>query len=787
MKTFGKLLSLTVLALLWFVNIFAQAPNTLSEPFSQIDYPNEEIQCMWFDSLNVQFVGNWPFAGSRAVAHDRARDLVFCSSGGGVYIFEVTNPAQPTKLSEKIHTRGFVEGIFYDSLSLRLYIASGIAGLEIWGVSNPVSPLKLGFCDTPYYANNVHVSGSYAYVADQDSGLRIIDVSDSSNPTEISACNFQDKAWGVSVFGFYAYIAAWFSGLFVVDISNPYDPNIISNLPTTQALNVYVSGDYAYLADWFSVRVFDISEPLNTYEIGYLGLIYAQSIYAHDSTAFVVKRIGGNSFYVLDVSDPSNPTEIGRCDAPGSDWDVCGTDNSAFVATYDNYGRRGGLICINVSNPSNPQLVGKYYSPGHAGDVFISDSYCYVADGTAGLRILDISSPEEPFEIAYWDSCYAEAFSVSDSFAYLIFSNLYIINIATPANPFRVGFLDIPGIYYDIFVLDSFAYVVGDGSGFRIIDVSDPSNPQEISHLPSWHCYWSIYVQDSFAYITSDTAGLYIMDISNPYNPQQIGHYNPHAWAIWYDVHISGSYAYVGTSNGLIILSISNPSDPYFVGSCNTYRASGVYLSGSYAYIADHLGGLRVIDVSTPSNPTEVGYYDTPSAAVSVFAADYLVYVANANCGVQIYQNSLMGIEENKSELPTTRLKLVISPNPFATSTRIKLLGASKSQKANLTIYDASGRLIKTIPNSQFPIIRGMVEIKMGRKFSRASTSSNSPLGSTQRRRKSSKSANPHQFHSPSHINPRVSLMEKVAKAVSCILSDSLPYRRINPVRKFIF
>jgi hypothetical protein len=41
--------------------------------------------------------------------------------------------------------------------------------------------------------------------------------------------------------------------------------------------------------------------------------------------------------------------------------------------------------------------------------------------------------------------------------------------------------------------------------------------------------------------------------------------------------------------------------------------------------------------------------------------------------------------------------RCVIYPNPFTTLTRIQLLGRRKNKKSNLTIYDASGRLVKSI------------------------------------------------------------------------------------------
>ncbi|RKZ20949.1 hypothetical protein DRQ18_05300, partial [bacterium] len=45
-----------------------------------------------FDSLNVTFVGNWPFGPSYAVTVDTTRNLIFLGSGGGVYVLDGDNP-----------------------------------------------------------------------------------------------------------------------------------------------------------------------------------------------------------------------------------------------------------------------------------------------------------------------------------------------------------------------------------------------------------------------------------------------------------------------------------------------------------------------------------------------------------------------------------------------------------------------------------------------------------------------------------------------------------------------
>ena len=126
-----------------------------------------------FDSLNVRFVGNWPFGPSFAVVYDSTRRLAFLGSGGGVYILDLSAPANPMKVSDAIRTRGLVQGLFYDNGSQRLYIAADVAGLEVWDISDQNLPVKLGGCDTPDNAYGVVASGSYAYIADGCAGLQI--------------------------------------------------------------------------------------------------------------------------------------------------------------------------------------------------------------------------------------------------------------------------------------------------------------------------------------------------------------------------------------------------------------------------------------------------------------------------------------------------------------------------------------------------------------------------------------------------------------------------------------
>ncbi len=67
------------------------------------------------------------------------------------------------------------------------------------------------------------------------------------------------------------------------------------------------------------------------------------------------------------------------------------------------------------------------------------------------------------------------------------------------------------------------------------------------------------------------------------------------------------------------------------------YMSFGVAAQGSYAYVADNGGGLRVISVADPAHPTEVGHCDIPGAhADGVAVVGDLVYVTDGDSGLLV-------------------------------------------------------------------------------------------------------------------------------------------------------
>lgn len=243
-----------------------------------------------------------------------------------------------------------------------------------------------------------------------------------------------------------------------------------------KARDVWVEYPLAYLAsDWLGMEVLDISDPTNPTLINTIDTPgQAFDIQAKDTLIYVADDYSG--FQIL------NGTGIvGGYDTPRIARGIFVQDTFAYVADYDS------LLVFNVSNPATPQLIGTLGSLSSEGEieaVFVLGSYAYLADGFA-MYIVDVSVPSQPqFAGEYSDPDYwfiPYNIHVVNNLAYVAnyFNELFIINVANPANPFRVSFAYPPtGFAWDVKVSGSHAYVANYDGGLWMVDVSDPASPQ---------------------------------------------------------------------------------------------------------------------------------------------------------------------------------------------------------------------------------------------------------------------------------------------------------------------
>ncbi len=674
-----------------------------------------------FDSLNVRWVGAWSFGPNcYAVSVDEERDIVFMGAGGGIYALDATEPSNLAKLSE-MSTRGFVEGLFYDSTTQRLYAAAHKGGLEIWDVSDLSSPQRLSsyFTPDPNPTFNVYVVGSYAYVADGWSGLRVIDVSDPANPYEVGCWDangsFDIYVYDVYVVDSYAYIAAADSGLCVIDVSDPSNPYEVGYYPVSQAYGVHVSGSYAYLAYGGGLKVIDVSDPLNLHEVGSINFPLAHEVYVSGSYAFVGSR-SSDLLRIIDVSDPANPETV-ACFSGLFTYDiyVSGSRPYAYFAAD-----RSGLKVIDISYlPDSVHEVGNYTRPivpGEMENLFIvADSYAYVVDGD--LRVIDVNDPLSTREISRLDfpGYFSAMFLYVSDYAYvgdIYFSTIYIVDVSDPANPSIVGQCDAyTSGSYDLYLSWPYLYVAagsaaGGRGGLHMIDVSDPMNPREVGSYSQPNVV-TVFASGSYAYVAGENT-FHVIDVSDTANLHEVGSCQLSSSRWVEDMYVSGSYAYVTLGfDGLKVVDISNPTNPHIIGSLNLFYAYGVHGSGSYVFVTNggratgEPPGFNVIDVSDPTNPQMVGYYEPPlrNTAMRIYATDSYAYVITGQdqqglhdglTGFQIYEFVPPFIDESDAHGSSAfNLKVKAQWNKLSFS-------LPTESDVQIKLYSITGRLLWT-------------------------------------------------------------------------------------------
>ncbi len=192
------------------------------------------------------------------------------------------------------------------------FIADGRnGGLKIIDVSNRLEPVLLGHFPTnseAWGANDISVSGQFAYLSDGNDGLRIIDISNLEDPIEIGHYEIEGNAISVRKYRDHAFLvednSANHPGIHIIDVTDPESPNLVSFLHLQNAIEVAVYSNYMYVgAGKRGLYIFNIHYPRDPHLVGY----YDTPGFAFEPAANHGLYIpDGSSLLLLDVSEALN-------------------------------------------------------------------------------------------------------------------------------------------------------------------------------------------------------------------------------------------------------------------------------------------------------------------------------------------------------------------------------------------------------------------------------------------------------------------------------------------------
>ena len=328
---------------------------------------------------------------------------------------------------------------------------------------------------------------------------------------------------------------------------------------------------------------------------------------------------------------------------------------------YDPVGARGlppvddGFIQINAVD-YNYTEAGSWSDSGIVHSVVVEEEeetlYAYVADGTNGLRILNVTDPTSVYEIGSYNPGTGTAYDVKlkDDYIYLSYGTqgLVILDKSNKVSPTLVGqvsaFLN-GNESLGLDVVGSYAYMACGFGGMAMIAISDPENPSYLSSYADGNFARDVAGTGStYAFITYQNHGLVVAQTGNPLTIVKYGNYSAgDYYGITLDFAQYTRYAYIGSKDGLIVMNLWNPEAPS-IKTDASYIESGkkildTYRAGEYLFASYEDYGMKIFNMTArnvPVNDGIIGTFYDGGIGSSIFVSQFYAYLVDETDGLEI-------------------------------------------------------------------------------------------------------------------------------------------------------
>ncbi|HRQ71986.1 MAG TPA: choice-of-anchor B family protein [Phycisphaerales bacterium] len=414
----------------------------------------------------------------------------------------------------------------YVSASGREYILIGLRrGTGVLEVTNPTQPTLIGYVPgATSLWRDMKVIGDYAYaVSEGGLGIQVIDLRGVDSGTVVHVKNKTQNGHSsthniaANTDSGYLYLCGANianGGLVAVSTTDPTDPKIVGSWNTRYVHDAQI-------------------------------VTYTDGPYAGKEIAFCCT--GGAGLDVVDVTNKSNMTRIGGLKYPGTRYSHQGwlTEDRRYFLINDEMDEPDPAPTtrthvIDVQNPGSPVYKGWFTSGATSTDhnLYIHEGKAYEANYLSGLRVFDVSDPQNAEQIAWFDthpendaagyhgawSCYpylpSGTIAISD-----IERGLFLVRVGTDSLQFeypdglptmsRPG-VDLPvrvGVLEQGVTLDPATvrlHVRKDGSTTEFV-MTEESVFAFTASIPAMDCY----EEADFWFSATDTDGLLYTDVLN--------------------------------------------------------------------------------------------------------------------------------------------------------------------------------------------------------------------------------------------------------------------------------
>ncbi len=271
-----------------------------------------------------------------------------------------------------------------------------------------------------------------------------------------------------------------------------------------------------------------------------------------------------------------------------------GTLNAVAVAGDRVFAGLGNRLQV-MDLADGPKLVVTGYSEvldAAVQSLAPAGNHVLAAVGPAGLHVFDQLDAVRPRSVAEVPGL-ATGVAVAGDLAVVAGETLRTVDVTDPASPTVIGELALAGSR--VFVAGQRAYVAAGGAGVHIVDIADPARPALLGTFDSPGVAMDVFVAGETAYVADHGYGLRIVDVSDAAAPVERGAFEPEPG--------QQCYPYVSERECITTERVA------VIGQ----RAYLMLARCDSAFSCRAPGGVRLVDVSDPTQPAQLKQYNAMS------------------------------------------------------------------------------------------------------------------------------------------------------------------------------
>ncbi len=316
----------------------------------------------------------------------------------GAEVTQGTNPLDGIPMAQGIVATVQTLGVVVDVCAFDDFavVAEGAAGVSIFDAGDFLNPIRVAQVDTPGNAQAVACAGNLVAVADGSAGLAVIDISDRAASFIARQVPLPGSASAVSVVDGLAYVGLDRGMVAVIEMATGQVLSAL-NLGLSGLQDVIAVGDAVHAlvppklftlsleGSALALRAETDASPEAMHHVRRLRLTAGQGL------LYAATRVG---FQAFSLADPFKPALLHDHLTPQSGWRQLVPNGSGLgvgVAGVNSNGDGTDDVYLHDLKPgeTNSVFVTLLPTPGLAGALCLHNGLAYVADGGAGLHVLN--------------------------------------------------------------------------------------------------------------------------------------------------------------------------------------------------------------------------------------------------------------------------------------------------------------------------------------------------------------------------------------------------------------